>query len=305
MVCKYCGSAIDAKNSTCPKCGKSVELERGNGFWDMTRPPEYTPPISGPTPEPRADNPHYGKKAVIALVGCLLLSVLSLLLSFVLFFVSKGQITDVKNELSGSISTSQKNINREIESVNTDLDNRLSEVERELRTVQSSIDSTPEPTINPIRIIASPKDEEQIENYRSSPGRYLFNFEVDGEVDYFVWEKQTESGSWEELEFRYGECRELGLALSEDVDSGFTRIIAHGLTLESNGTYKCIAVGKDGFEKEATVKLTVTPLQEETRPAQNPTDYGNLGEQDREEEPQTDDDVPTSDNNDDPEKGQD
>ncbi len=126
---------------------------------------------------------------------------------------------------------------------------------------------------------------------------------MDGEVDYFVWEKQTEGGSWEEIEFRHGECRELGLALSEDVDSGYTRIIAHGLTLESNGTYKCIAVGKDGFEKEAIVKLTVTPLQEEAHPAQAPTDDDNSERYDIEEEPQTADDAPTSDNNDDPEKG--
>ena len=35
MVCKYCGKSFNNNKSVCPNCGRAVEKQSGNGFWDI------------------------------------------------------------------------------------------------------------------------------------------------------------------------------------------------------------------------------------------------------------------------------
>ena len=244
MFCKYCGNKIDPEVSTCPKCGKTIRLEGGNGFWDMAGEPRPTRTSNTPPPveRERVVVQEVTKWSKIPLVIGAALCVLGLVLFAAGKITSAKEIRTVKSEYEARLSEQE-----------AEFDLRIDRLEEQLSEAEKSLAQAEEPK-PPIEVLHRPSSEEQHIGYTD---RNVFVFRINGAATSFIWEKLDANGTWQKLQFNEdGIDERYGLKLVEDTQRGESILRAVGLTAESEGTYRCTAY-TDGGSASADVTLSI------------------------------------------------
>lgn len=251
MFCKYCGASINEASAVCPSCGKQIETEGGVGFWDLVESPKkecFTDTINheitpSPSTLPVLDKPQ--KRYVWPFW------VLSMLAFAFLTFVCL--LLNSKTEKLEVLLESQQ---KQLQSLSV-LEEKLIVLEAENAAMSDRLDSVTA-ELDKMDVLAFPADETREPGFKSQEGHYLFRFMVDGQPQLFRWEKKEEDGSWCPLIFdKNGRNSELGLSLNENISEGFTSLVAVGLTEQSAGEYRCVAISTSGKELLATVRLNI------------------------------------------------
>lgn len=240
MFCKRCGNEIDLSKPMCPRCGEPYKLEGGNGFWDLAGEP-------APQRQPQHEIvvKEIKKSPRVPWILCAALCLLCLVLSI------SGRVSK-ENAVKKTAAGYEAKLSQQEELY----ENQIEELEKNISLLKQNSGRVILAR-QPIRVIASPKDEDMEEGFESKAGYYLFRFEIEGSAVSFQWEKQQDNGEWEPLEFdNQGIDRRYGLKLDEDCEEGISKLIAVHLTEESAGIYKCTVLTADNSES-ATVRLSI------------------------------------------------
>lgn len=140
----------------------------------------------------------------------------------------------------------------------TEYEEKISQLETQISSLQEDLDRTAEIKTS-IKVIRYPTPETKPLGYVNTKGSWLFGFTIEGPAISFQWEKQLEDGTWIDLEFDIKNVDDrFGLRREEDLQNGSTKLIAAGLTEQSDGNYRCTAITNNGRES-VEVRLTIKP----------------------------------------------
>lgn len=245
MFCIYCGNAMDPSDPVCPKCNRMNHLEGGNGFWDMAGEPRREKQPVEP-PRERVVIREVEKVSPIPVV----ISAALCLVCIIVLIVSQAANGRAIKKLSADCKA-------QISRLEGQYIEQLEQMETRITALEEQQTEENEPQDDSIHVISSPTDEEQAEGFESREGRYLFKFQIEEAAVSFLWEKQSEDGEWLPLEFDKRDVdSRYGLKLEENKEQGTSKLIAVGLTAESEGTYRCTVETEDGTET-VTVNLII------------------------------------------------
>lgn len=257
MICKVCGNTVDPQYTMCPMCGNPVVLSGGNGFWDLVE--------SSSASSAHPVSPVYKEKIVVkevkkpAAIPVTVSAVLCLLCFGLLIF---GNLSNQKT-LNEIITNYEEKVSEQKQIYETDLANLR--VENEILREELE-EAAKKSTV--VEIISHPTPETKPAGYISSEGHWLFGFQIQGSATSFQWEKRNEIGNYDPLAFSGdGIDDRYGLGLSENLQDGFSRLIATGLTDKSGGIYRCTVTTTHGG---TTVEVELTIEVEDDTP-ENPT----------------------------------
>ena len=263
MICLNCGKHVDDGVRVCPYCGCVVEPEEEALEPAQVRPSaQQTPapePVKAPAPEP------VGAPAAKSGFGVgTLLSALSLLLSLlclVMIFSVRGEL----RALNGSLTDSVDSLGKSVASTNDRLDRldvTLAGVQQEAYAQVASQSITITKDLTPL---VGPVDEGKYNRMFivSAKG----NLNVDTSFDWQRYNKDT--GNWVSIVFT-GDAttnEQYGLRLENQFDGAlneYTTILwAQGITLEAEGTYRCVITDGSGITKtSAEAIVTVQPVED-------------------------------------------
>lgn len=254
MICKRCGNKLDPKNPICPNCGVASSLAGGNGFWDMAGDPQRV--TAQQTSTPVVKEKVVVKEAKTPAIIPIVLSAVLCLLCLIMMIAGHVSTKKAAQEL---ISNYESQLNEQKAAYETQikrLESRISSLETEI--------SRPVESQTPVRILRSPTPETKLEGYSNPEGSWLFGFFIEGSATSFRWEKQQSDGTWIDLEFDYRDVDlRYGLKVEQDLEAGISKLIAVGLTQESDGLYKCTVItghGSESVEVRLTIDHSSTPL---------------------------------------------
>ena len=254
MFCKHCGSPIDPNNSICPKCGTQVSLSGGNGFWDMAGEPKRGIPqqSSPPIVKEKVVVKEVKKFPIIPIAISVAFSLLFLIVMIVGRISARKTVRELTSRYESQISQQQAAYETQIE-----------QLESRNHLLEEELNKSAEPQL-PVRVLRSPTPESKPEGYSSPAGAWLFGFFIEGQATEFRWEKQQSDGTWIALEFDYHDIdARYGLKIDQDLNSGISKLVAVGLTLEIAGNYKCTAITDHGSASDEVV-LTIEPTSTPT-----------------------------------------
>lgn len=247
MFCKRCGSKVDPNNPVCPNCGTRVSLSGGNGFWDMAGEPkrEIAQQPAGPIVKEKVVVKEVKKSPIIPI---------AISAAFCFLFLSimiVGRIS-AKKTVRNLTSSYESQLNQQ----QVDYETQIEQLELKIRLLEEEVSKSVEPQF-PVRVLRPPTPETKPEGYSSPAGSWLFGFFIEGSATEFKWEKQQKDGTWTAFEFDYRDVdARYGLKIVQDLEAGISKLVAVGLTQESDGNYKCTAFTNHGSES-VEVRLTI------------------------------------------------
>lgn len=254
MFCKHCGSKIDPNNPVCPNCGTQVSLSGGNGFWDMAGEPkrETTRQQSPPIAKEKIVVKEVRKTPILPIA----ISAAFCLLFLVIMIAGRISARKTERELASGYES-------QLSQQQSDYEAQIEQLESRIRLLEEELNRPAEPQL-PVRVLRSPTPETKPEGYSSPTGAWLFGFFIEGPATEFRWEKQQSDGTWIALDFDYRDIdSRYGLKIEQDLNSGTSKLVAVGLTIESAGNYKCTAItdhGSASDEVRLTIEATSTPV---------------------------------------------
>ena len=275
MICKYCGKESDNNTEICSVCRDMLGVEEAQtepayeagpeaeAEFDLPleeEPKEQSDVFIPPSKmkhrkkekapkEPREPKTAADKKDMIPMLAVILCALCLVVSVFSVYTAVK-----MRSELGEAITFATKAQNDKI----AELEARLAPIEAQAQQQQAEAEAAAQAEAKNFKIISAPGDETREAGYRSQPDHYLFGMIVEGPVQYFQWEKKLADGSFVPVEFDENhKSAAFGLSLLESTADGFSKLIAEGLTPQSSGTYRCIAINPLGMRLEASVNLNI------------------------------------------------
>lgn len=245
MICKHCGYIIAPSDLVCKNCGKAISLSGGNGFWDIAGepkpvdPPQLQPPIHKPVvKEPPKNNN-------LPIAVCLGLCFVMIVVFVAGRISNKNAVSRLKSNYELKLSDQQANYESQI----AQMESKIDSLEEEIRQLS-------EPRM-PVIVKSPPTDETKQVGYINAAESWLFGFVIEGSAVSFQWEKQQVDGEWCALEFdEWNIDRRYGLKCEQNLQLGSSKLVAVGLTPESDGRYRCTVTTEHG-STSAEVMLTI------------------------------------------------
>lgn len=248
MYCKKCGTALAPSEKFCPSCGTMNSKAGGNGFWDIAKTPESA---AAPAAErERPEKTESKQKPSLLLLAFCVLCAAALLISFAAILSANRRIKSLEWWFS-----------QEIIALNDANAERFTALEQQIEALREEDEE-----IKELNIVIAPNSTSR---RLGDNLPVVFDFQLEGKVQYFVWAKQTENGDWLPLRFSAGGiCEEYGLLVNDEPERGLSRLIVYDIKESSFGTYRCTACGENSGVQTVTVQLIQEMDAEENAPVQ-------------------------------------